>query len=81
MPASRNFVKMSKYSSLRSTRGFCTWVMVQTRNTKSSVLAPKPWKMTLGAGGKYSWDYEPSLAGAGKSATAMDYSDKGSATC
>lgn len=38
-------------------------------------------KLTLGAGGKYSWDYAPSLAGAGKAADALSYSDKGSATC
>jgi len=29
----------------------------------------------------YSWDYTPALAGPGASATAMSYSDSGSAPC
>jgi acid phosphatase type 7 len=37
-------------------------------------------KLTLGAG-RYTWDFEPAMAGAGQPASAMNYSDKGSAVC
>jgi acid phosphatase type 7 len=37
-------------------------------------------KLTLGPD-SYSWDYKPALAGPGASATAMSYSDSGTANC
>jgi hypothetical protein len=37
-------------------------------------------KLTLN-NNSYSWDYKPALAPAGASATAMDYSDSGTASC
>ena len=37
-------------------------------------------KLTLREHG-YSWNYQPALAGASASATAMSYSDSGSAAC
>lgn len=38
-------------------------------------------KMTLNPDGSYAWDYEPSVAQQGQPASALTYSDKGSATC